>query len=221
MVKRFGVKRRGGVLRLRNAKRMNTGSSGMFVPSKSRMGLVMDQLITTRMYRIPNLSVTAASFSGAYDFRLNNLPNFAEFAALFDVYKIWKVDVMFIPKYNTSDFATGGSGYGLPTIYVAEDRSDAVAPASVNEIMEYNSVRSQRFDRTLKYTCWPTLPGISGSGATTGIIISDRQKDLFLRTSEANVQYCGIKWALDLPLGLEIFRMDVVFKYYLKLKDVK
>jgi hypothetical protein len=221
MVRRTGGKRRRGGAVRRNVKRRNTGSSGMYVPVKSRMGLVMDQLITTRMYRIANVSVTAASFAGAYDFKLNYLPQSGEFTALFDVYKIWKVDIQFIPKYNSSDFSTGGAGFGLPTMYVVEDRNDVAVPASINELMEYNNCKAQRFDRPLHYTCWPTLNTISGSGAALGLVINDNQRDMFLRTSEPGVQYCGVKWGLDLPLGVEVFRMDVVFKYYMKLKDVK
>lgn len=191
----------------------------VYVPvTKSKMGLVMDQLSTTRMYRIANISVTAVNFSAGYDFQLNFLPNSAEFSALFDVYKIWKVDVMFIPKYNTSDFSTGGAGFGLPTIYITEDRNDAVLPASVAELQEYNSCIARRFDKPITYTCWPTL---SQSNPSNGQIIDARQKDLYVRSTSRDVSYYGIKWAMDLPLGLETFRMDVVFKYYMTFKDVK
>lgn len=224
MVRRMVGRGRGGITRRPMRRRGNTGSSASYVPlvpSKSRMGLVMDQLVTTRMYRIANVSVTAASFAGSYDFKLNYLPQSGEFTALFDLYKLWKVDIQFIPKYNSSDFSTGGAGFGLPTMYVVEDRNDIAVPGSINELMEYNNCKAQRFDRVLKYTCWPTLNTISGSGAGTGIVINDKQRDLYLRTSEPGVQYCGVKWGLDLPIGLEVFRMDVVFKYYLKLKDVK
>jgi len=218
MVRRTVARRRGGARRI-TRRNQNTGSSMQFVPNKSRMGLVMDQLITTRMYRIANVSVTAASFAGAYDFRLNYLPQSGEFTALFDAYKIWKVDIQFIPKYNSSDFSTGGAGFGLPTMYVAEDRNDVNPPASINELMEYNTCKAQRFDRPFHYTCWPTLASTGAVGF--GVVIDERQKDLYLRTLEPAVSYWGVKWGLDLPIGLETFRMDVVFKYYLKLKDVK
>lgn len=211
--------RRGGVRTRRTTR--NTGAHRMnYVPaSKGKMGLVMDQLVTTRMFRIANISVTALNFSAGYDFRLSYLPNNAEFTALFDAYKIWKVEVQFIPKYNSSDFSSGGVGFGLPTIYITEDRNDVTTPLSVAELQEYNSCIARRFDKTVSYTCWPTI-------ATSGIgnpneIIDSRQKDLFVRSTKNEVPHYGLKWALDLPVGLETFRMDVVFKYFLMMKDVK
>lgn len=201
----------------RRLVRRGQPSQMQYVPNKSRMGLVMDKLITTRMYRIPNISVTAANFSAGYDFQLVYLPNSAEFSALFDAYRIWKVEVTFIPKYNTSDFATGGAGFGLPTIYIAEDRNDVTTPASISELMEYQSCIARRFDKSITYTCWPTT-FLSVAGQAQ--IIDSRQKDIFIRSSSRDMSYRGIKWGLDLPIGLETFRMDVNFKYYLEFKDV-
>lgn len=207
--------------RMITRRNRNTGSGGMFVPTmpvaKNRMGLVMDQLTTSRMYRISNISVTAASFAGAYSFQLDFLPQSGEFTALFDCYKIWKVDCTFVPKYNTSDFATGGAGFGFPCIYLAEDRTTGGAPASINELMQYNTCVSRRFDKPITYTCWPQIIQTAAGGS----YFDDRQKDLWVRSEDPSVGYLGIKWGLDLPLGVEVFRMDVVFKYYLKFKDVK
>lgn len=204
----------------RRRPRRNTGANvNNYVPvSKGKMGLRMDELVTTRMYRIANISVTATNFASAYDFQLNYLPNSAEYSALFDIYKIWKVEVQFHPKYNTSDFATGGAGFGLPTMYIAEDRNDSVAPGTVAELMEYHGCIARRFDKPITYTCWPTL---STQGTVGGAIIDGRQKDLWVKSTSRDVSYNGIKWALDLPIGLETFRMDVVFKYFVMLKDCK
>lgn len=216
MVRRTVARRRRGGA----ARAVNRGSRRMYVPTqlhKGRMGLVMDELTTTRMYRLTNVSVTALSFSGVQTFQLNSLPNHAEFTALFDCYKIWKVDVTFIPKYNVSDFSTGGSAYGLPTLYVAEDRTTGGVPASINEIMEYSSCKAKRFDVPFKYTCWPQII----QTATSGSYFDDRQKDLWVRSEDATTPYLGLKWGLDLPVGVETFRMDIVFKYYMKFKDVK
>lgn len=212
MVKRT-MKQQGRV-----AKRRKTARYGGFVPklNKSKMGLQMNVLNTTRMRRDANVTVTALAFAGAADFSLSYLSNPSDFMSLFDVYKIWKVEIQFIPKYNSSDFSSGGTGYGLPTIYVAEDRNDKVAPASVAEIQEYSTCKAARFDKTLKYTCWPCL-SIQGSGDAN--VIDASQKDLWCRTSAA--YYNGIKWAVDVPVGMETFRMDIVYKYFITCKDVK
>jgi len=170
------------------------------------------------MWRISNASFTTTNFAGYFDFKLQQLPNHTEFVNLFDVYKIWKVEVTFIPKYNSSDFSSGGLAYGLPTLYVAEDRNDVSLPATVNELMEYAVCRAQRFDKPMTYTCWPTLSAVIPGG---GSVIDMSQKDLWVRCSNPDAPYNGIRYACDLPIGLETFRYDIVLKYFLKFKDVK
>lgn len=183
------------------------------------MGLRMNELLTSRMYRLSNVNFTVASFSGALAFRLNQLPNYAEFTALFDCYKIWKAEVQFIPKYNVSDYSSGGSAYGLPTIYIAEDRNNAVAPATINALAEFSTCIARRFDRPITYTCWPTLT-VSGVGAGGGVIIDDRQKDLWIRNQYPDVDHYGCLYAVDMPVGLGDFKCDIVVKMFLKFKDV-
>lgn len=220
MVARTGYRRTGGARRRRGAMIVRNLNSN-YVPvqrvPKNRMGLVMNELTTTRMMRNANVTVTAATFAGAVSFQLNFLPQSGEFTALFDCYKIWKVDVTFIPKYNTSDFATGGAGFGLPTMHLAEDRTTGGAPATINELLEYASCKSRRFDKAFKYTVWPQIV----QTAVNGSYFDDRQKDLWCRSEDAGVAHLGLKWGLDLPAGIEVFRMDIVQKYYLKFKDVK
>jgi len=186
--------------------------------SRTRMGLKMNMLSTTRMYRNSNINYTVAGWAGANDFRLNALPDFAEFQALFDFYKIWRVDVTFIPKYNTSDYSSGGSAYGLPTIYICEDRNSATVPATINELMSDSDCIARRFDRPIVKTCYPTLP-MDGTGSNGIIDLSKR--DMWVNTSYPNVIHYGIRWGLDMPVGLGDFKVDIVYKYYIKFKDVK
>jgi len=199
-------------------KRRKVGRYGGYVPrpNKMAMGLSMNTLNTTRILTYSNQAYTPLSFASATDFSLSYLSSPGDFTNLFDVHKIWKVEITFIPKYNSSDFSSGGSAYGLPTIYIAEDRNDKTVPATVNELREYATCKARRFDKPVKYTCWPSL-SIVGDGDAN--IVDSRQKDYWCRNAAAKANGC--KWALDLPLGLETFRMDVVQKYFITCKDIK
>lgn len=178
-----------------------------------------DKLVTTRCFRQSNLNFTVASFAGAKAFKLNDLPNFAEFQALFDTYRIWKVEVMFIPKYSMSDYSSGGTAYGLPTIYAAADRNDSTVPATINELCEYDNVIMRRFDKTLKVTVYPRIS--QATAGNTGQLVDVRQKDLFVRAAYPDQEFNGIKYAVDMPVGLGDFKADIVYKYYLEFRDVK
>lgn len=188
-------------------------------PNKDRMGLRMGELMTTRCVRYPNLTATVAAWAGSYDFRLNSLPNYAEFTALFDAYKIWKVEVTFIPKYNVSDYSSGGAAYGIPTIYVVEDRNSVATPVSISSLCEFGNCVFRRFDKPFTYTCYPSVT-LSGYQAGGGVIVDDRQKDLWVRNLYPDVAHYGIMYGIDMPVGLGDFRYDVAMKYFLKFKDV-
>ena len=187
----------------------------MFVPrtlNKNKMGLNMNELVTTRHVRY-NTVFTTLSFTGNAQFRLSYLPNHTEYVALFDCYKIWKVEVTFIPRYNSAEF---GALTMIPTIYVASDRTDSVAPSTVNEVCEYATCVAHRMDRPFMYTIWPSLATDDNLK-----VIDERQKDLWCASAHPDVQHNGIKYAVDLPIGLASFPVDIVHKYFLKFKDCK
>lgn len=194
----------------------DVGSGYVPIP-RYKMGLRMNELTTTRMWRLSNQSFTVLSWSNYIEFKLNQLPAFAEFTALFDMYKIYKVECEFIPKYNVADFSSGGTSYGLPTLYIVEDRNSVASPASINTLMEFASCKKARFDRPVKYTCWPTIH-VSQSD---GDVIDMAQKDLYCNSQNPGIPHRGLIYGCDLPLGTETFRYDLVFKFFMKFKDVK
>jgi len=185
--------------------------------SRGRMGLRMGQLDCTRCWRLSNQNYTVAGWSGSKAFRLSDLPNATEFTALFDCYRIYKVETTFIPKYNVSDYSSGGSAYGLPTLYIVSDENSTANPASINELCQYKNCVFKRFDQPVKYTVYPKVSLTTSGG--TGQIVDNNMNNKWIRSAYPDVDHNGIMWGLDMPVGLGDFKVDVCFKYFLKLKD--
>ena len=199
----------------RRAMKRRRPTVGRYIPmstNRNKMGLVMNELVTTRHIRY-GVSFTALSFAGSSEFRLSFLPNHTEFVTLFDCFKIWKVEVTFVPKYNSAEF---GALTSIPSIYIASDRTDAGVPLTINEMCEYATCITRRFDRPVTYTVWPSI-GEDGNV----VVIDENQKNKWVNCTYPATQHYGIKYALDMPVGLASVPVDIVHKYFLKFKDVK
>lgn len=184
---------------------------------QSKMGIKMGELVCTRCWRLSNQNYTVVAWAGSKSFLLSDLPNSSEFTALFDAYRIWKVETTFIPKYNVSDYSSGGAAYGLPTIYIASDENSTANPASINELCQYKNCVFRRFDRPITYTVYPKI-SIQTAGGAAQLVDTD-MKNKYVRSAYPSVEHNGIMWGLDMPVGLGDFKADVCFKYFLKLKD--
>jgi len=175
------------------------------------MGLKMGMLDCTRCWRLSNQNYTVLGWAGSKAFRLSDLPNHTEFTALFDSYRIYKVEVHFIPKYSESDYSSGGAAYGLPTIYIASDENSTTNPASINELCQYKNCVFKRFNEPVKYTVYPKIALATAGNAAQ--IVDDNLKNKWIRSAYPDVDHNGIIWGLDMPAGLGDFKVDIAFRY--------
>lgn len=140
-------------------------------------------------------SVTAASISGIFKFRLEDVPNATDFTQLYEQFKITGVKLLFIPFLGTesSDTAT----LRTETMALAIDRGandQAVVNPSFNSLLENQDVKLRNSQKPFKL--WIGTPtfhqpadglaqgAYNNSGWLDGEIVSAR-----------NVDYHGVKWA--------------------------
>lgn len=73
---------------------------------------------------------------------MDSIPNYTEFTALFDVYRIESIHIKWNPEYTVlSDSSLASSA--LNTYFnSAIDLTDANAPSSVSELLEYSTVKN-------------------------------------------------------------------------------
>jgi len=106
-------------------------------------------------------SITDAGW--AYAFNLQDLPNYTEFTALFDRWRIVNVEATLIyqQSINTSTFC-------FPTLFASIDLNDASTPATLNQILERENTRVMPFSAAIamhKISMKPRtlVQGVAGS----------------------------------------------------------
>jgi len=90
---------------------------------------------------------------GVLTFKLSDLPNANEFTALYDLYKIDKVNVEIIPAFNSSVYIQASNPQGsstapynnvVPMIHTVIDYNDATHPTDINTILQNSTYKSSR-----------------------------------------------------------------------------
>lgn len=144
----------------------------------------------------------------AQNYSLNDLPNYAEFTALFDFYKITGIRIRLLP-YQTESNSTGtvNNAANVPIFHVV-DTSDATAPTTVEELCEYQDHKISNlysgFDVYFK-------PKFADATSAT--------RDGWVVTTNPSLNYFGFKYAI--PPTTNSMTFYIVVTYYLSFKDPK
>lgn len=159
--------------------------------------------------------------------QFNNLPGVAEFAALFDQYKIKAWRYMIIPGNNTAEGLSAGGL--LPVYHSVLDFDDATPPpaseSGLNEIRERVDYKVQRGDGMNKivkrYVAKPCIQTAVLNSAGT-LISSVVQRGRWLDCADLEVPHFGAKWLIEMynpsPAALG-FNFEMMAKVYLAVKN--
>ena len=93
----------------------------------------------------------------AYVFRLDTLPDYTDFTRLFDMYRITKVEIDWVPEYTELTDAALVSNAVNVRFNSTVDLTDASAPASVDEILQYQQLLSSGITKPHKRVWQPTF----------------------------------------------------------------
>lgn len=150
----------------------------------------------TRIIRTVSLGTIASAALtntyGAIQLSLDQLPSYTEFTNLFEEYKIDKIVLKFYPAQMTEN--DNGTAASTPIFMYAIDKSDATAPASLNEMYQYAGLKIVNVLKpfTFKfYPCWSQYAytgGASGYGTARG----------FLSCDYPAVKHYGVKYVMGL-----------------------
>jgi len=119
--------------------------------------------------------------------QLDNLPNFAEFTALYDTYKICAVKRKFMYNKNSAESINGNAE--IPHLVTANDYTDNTAPANESELLQYASFKQSRLDKPVTRYYKPCQ-----LFSTNPIQIT---KSRWNPTDEPDVKHFGMKMAVD------------------------
>lgn len=229
------MKRMGAVKKRRVMK--NTRNAA-FKKSSIRRSLSVHSFVR----QSPNFQISLAAnnsySSGSIIYQLDNLVNYTEFTALFDQYKITKVDVMF--KLHTNPYMIYATQYTpgtlaaapvtFPTLWLVNDKDDSTALAR-SEFQERGRAvrRVLQPNKIIKWSCRPTiLTQLYRTAATTGYAPKYGQ---YIDCAQPNVPHYCTKWGIDYdgytlpataagPYGQDL-QVGVELRYHFTCKDVR
>lgn len=166
---------------------------------------------------------TDPEFNGASTFRLTDVFGNTEFTSLFEYYRLNCVVLRFIPDFNLFTQSTGGSSLGqaVPQLHVAWDYSNGTN-ADVTELVQYESYKTMRFNRTYTFKVYPrTSTEIYQSAASTSYGLG--RKNMWLHADNPSIPHYGFKFAVDNynQSGGQAVNFKIRPFYYFSLKHVK
>lgn len=131
-------------------------------------------------------------FTG-YMFRLNDLPNYTEFVALYDQFKITGVKLKFIYTKNSADSQASNTQF-LPNMAYITDVNDATGPLSLTEMEQYGSFKIKRLDQPVSVFIRPKVAVDVYQSTWTGYATTDKQP--WVATASSATEWYGFKNAM-------------------------
>lgn len=161
----------------------------------------------------------------AWQFTLDMLPQVATFAALYDVYRIAKVEFCIRPRaiinapINSSQGTLAGGGY-LNNVLVAVDHDDANAPTSFNALREYGNAKEYQLatGRPIKFTFVPAVAQQIYNGV---VAASGERFAPWIDMGNTNVPHYGVKVAMQPMATNSIVTCDITVRYMIECKQVR
>jgi hypothetical protein len=136
-----------------------------------------------------------------YIFKLNDLPGFTDFTNLFDMYIIKKIEIDWVPEYTELTDAALVSNAVNVRFNSAVDIADNTAPATVDELLQYESLKATSITKNHSRSWKPTF--LMG-----GVVPCS----CWLPTSDSGERHYGLKIAIP-PTGVAMtFRSRVRFE---------
>lgn len=162
----------------------------------------------TAVLATPNMTATTTATGGNISFSLSQVPNYTEWTNLFDSYKIKAVSIKIIPELLTGTLNSGAINAG--SLWTAIDRNDLTNPASLNELLQYDTLRRKRITgittRYLKVNNFSSEDNV-------------QEWNKWQSTANANITYYGLKYWQE-ALGAGTLPTKLIVKYYLQFKNV-
>jgi len=158
---------------------------------------------------------------GTMSFKLNDLSQSNTLIALYDQYRIVKIESTFRPKYTANSMAqTLVASVAIPEIYTVVDLDDANNPAALSDLQEYQNCRVHQYENFhIVFTPHLAMAAYAAGAFTS---YANRAKQWIDCASNTVVHY-GIKYGINAgsvgQTQLQIW--DVTHRYFLEFRNVR
>lgn len=159
----------------------------------------------------------------AFSPTLNNLPNYAEFQALYDSYSIKKVVYHFysrsIPSSDVSSSAAPWPLNQMPTL-VCVDHDDANAPTARQQLLERTATRIHDPRKNFSVTIVPKIANVVYRGTATPDGYSTPKGNQWLDCAYSDIPHYGLKvvGGFDAVCTRDTVMYDIYATYYISFK---
>lgn len=180
-----------------------------------------------RTVEVPVSLYHATTLNAGDNFMLNKLPNYSEFEALYDQYRIAGVKRTFIWQATSYDQSGTAGAYGppgAPMLYLVRDYDDSNAPSATSELMQRPYVAIRRLTGIQRFFIRPRLSTlVYESGLSSGYAIPNRAG--WIDCTESAIPHFGFKYII-VPQGGSgvtgttiLGTLRIVDRYYLQFKN--
>lgn len=138
----------------------------------------------------------------AFKFKLDDLPGYTDLTNLFDMYRIDRISIRFSPEYTELTDAALVSNAVNVFFNSVIDLTDANVPASVHELLQYESLVSTGITKEHSRSWVPTYLTAEGG-------VPYRS---YIPTSDASVNHMGLKVAIPTTGVSMTFRARVTME---------
>jgi len=153
--------------------------------------------------------------NAAYNFSLQDLPNYTEFTNLYDMYKINAVKLTMLPQMTQNvSLGTINNPIANARVFSVIDYNDSVALSTPDQAREYQSCKVTTILRTHKRYLKPKIQD-DGKVYTPG--------RPWINCSSPAIDYYGVKFVAEPMFSTTSFDFTYIVEavYYLSFKNVK
>lgn len=159
---------------------------------------------------------TAGPTLAGLNFRLDSLPNYSEFTALYDQYRINKIVVKIIPKVTEVGMVLGSTGNSAGIqIHSALDFDDSAAPTTVSQLCQYSTYKMTRGHQIHTRVFTPKCE--LSANATANVAPKSYQ---WLDCDHADIAHYGMKLIIPTISSSTIIYYDYSVTAYMSFKNV-
>jgi len=151
--------------------------------------------------------------------KLNELPAFAEFTALYDEYQISYVKVIW--RLEVDPGAQTGATAVYPRLTTYKDFNDTNIPANINVIRERErkQITTMYPGKNIVRTIKPAIQ-TAVLKSPSGVVVNAPKWNQWLPTAVPDVEHLGFKYAIERWNNAN-YTINVLYRYYLKCRHVQ
>jgi hypothetical protein len=156
-------------------------------------------------------------------FTLGDLPQVSQFTAIYDQYRIRKIDVIFTPLLNVNTSQSAAVALTAPemNMYYLIDYDDANVISPLTTLMEYETCKVHNFYQgalSLSFKPHVALAAYSGVFSSYANV-----QDQWLDTGSIAIQHFGVKWGFPCPINTNYGTCPVALtcRYHVEFKNIR